>query len=403
METTSTSLSRGMGSSSAPRRPVDPFTGLVRAYTRTVRNFAWHAGAPEADLPDVAQEVFIRLKRAADSGLDLSAPLHGWLAVTTFRVTKDWRKLATHANEKVTATGEIDTVDQGLDAEERMARIDVHREVNAALDELKPELRSVLVMHDIGEMRMPAICEELGIPEGTGYSRLRAARAAFREKLIQKRDAGHLGLLPFALWEPEDMLAATRSPPPVPPGFEEHVAARVAGAIAAGLAGPVAGVVGGAAVAGAVQAGFWVTAAQMIAGLVAAMVVGAGLHAVLSARSSGESERATPVAQLEGPRQGGSGAALVASAAVAQITPAQATDVAPGGTASAADDVRRMAPQPVTSEVNERTLLVNARGAIERGDTQVALSLLSRVKSPRLADERDYLRGLTLAAQDGGR
>ncbi len=120
---------------------------------------------------------------------------------------------------------------------------------------------------------MPEIVEDLGILLGTGYSRLRAARTAFREKLRQKLATGVPAMVPFALWDPRDLLAATRVPPPAPPGFDDAVVSRVAAALAAGLAGPAAA---------AVKVGVTLTAAQIVAGVVTSLVAGAALHAAIA-------------------------------------------------------------------------------------------------------------------------
>ena len=59
-------------------------------------------------------------------------------------------------------------------------------------------------------------------------------------------------------------------------------------------------------------------------------------------------------------------------------------------------------PNPRAVAGRSGSLLINARGAIERGDPQAALALLARVKSARRATEREELRRLARAAQDGG-
>src|ERR1700722_11618486 len=119
MEAPAETLSTGMGSSSPRLRDAvaDSFTPLVRAHTRLVRLAAWQAGAPESDLPDVAQEVFLRLAGAIDRGLDLSKPLDGWLRRTTYTVTRDRRELARNARERVSASGAVDAEDRAPDPE----------------------------------------------------------------------------------------------------------------------------------------------------------------------------------------------------------------------------------------------------------------------------------------------
>lgn len=51
--------------------------------------------------------------------------------------------------------------------------------VARALDTLDLPHRSVFVMHEFDHVTVPTIAEALGIPLGTAYTRLRAARTDF--------------------------------------------------------------------------------------------------------------------------------------------------------------------------------------------------------------------------------
>jgi RNA polymerase sigma-70 factor (ECF subfamily) len=295
METSVETLSTGMGPPSPPRRTVaDSFTPLVRAHTRLVRLAAWQAGTIESDLSDVVQDVFLKLAVAIDGGLDVSAPLDAWLRRTTYTVTRDRRKLARNAREKVSITGDVDPEGRAPNPEEKMQMVDVHRLVNAVLDELPHDQRIVLVMSDMGEMPMSEIAEDLGIPVGTGYSRLRAARKAFEERFTEKQASGQMAMLPFALWSVSDAVSAARSAPAAPPGFEDDVVARVAAKLAAGLVGTAAAAAGGGAAAarvvtaGAAKAGVVLTGVQIAAGITVAMIAGAVLHAAYMASSGAQ-------------------------------------------------------------------------------------------------------------------
>jgi RNA polymerase sigma-70 factor (ECF subfamily) len=411
MEVPPESLSIGVGSPSPRRHPVaDRFTPLVRAHTRLVRLAAWQAGVPESDLPDIAQEVFIRLAGAIDDGLDTSAPLDNWLRRTTYRATRDFRKLARNAREKLSLTGDVDQDDRAPNPEEQMQRVDVHRLVNGVLDSLPHEQRIVLVMSEMGEMPMSEIAADLGIHVGTGYSRLRAARKAFEEKLTERQASGQMAVLPFALWNAGDVLSAARVPPAAPPGFEDEVVARVAAKLAAGIASTVAAAGSGAAAAkigaaGAAKVGVVLTGAQIATVICAAMIVGAVLHAVYVAGTEVRTAPRPAVSAVAG--REGVGATVLAPAtatatAVAVTSATSASEAKPTGTASPGDDAKRVGSGAPAGDVNERTLLANARGALDRGDVQTALALLARVKSPRFAIEREDLRRLARAMQDGG-
>ena len=108
-----------MSPSSPPLRE-DPFKLLFRAYFA----FVWHrvrcAGVPERDVPDVVQEVFAALHRAMGRReVDTSAPLWGWLQVTTMRKARDWLELG-HHREVVSEAGSFERADPGPGPEERM-------------------------------------------------------------------------------------------------------------------------------------------------------------------------------------------------------------------------------------------------------------------------------------------
>ena len=87
----------GMASPPPPSLPPvqrELFAVLFRVHSPDVRRMAQRAGIHAADGDDVIQEVFLALHRAIGRGLDVSAPLEGWLRRTTFRRANDLRKLA---------------------------------------------------------------------------------------------------------------------------------------------------------------------------------------------------------------------------------------------------------------------------------------------------------------------
>ena len=60
-----------------------------------------------------------------------------------------------------------------------MESAEAKRLVDRALDVLDDDKRAVFVLHDLDDTSVPEIARVLGIPEGTAYTRLRAARAEF--------------------------------------------------------------------------------------------------------------------------------------------------------------------------------------------------------------------------------
>ena len=72
---------------------------------------------------------------------------------------------------------------EGGRARVTLARPDKHNAMTPRLlEELTPDQRIVFELFELEEMTCPAIAESLGIPLGTVYTRLRAARAALTAK-----------------------------------------------------------------------------------------------------------------------------------------------------------------------------------------------------------------------------
>jgi RNA polymerase sigma-70 factor (ECF subfamily) len=380
--------------------PPPPFAPLYRAHFRLVRHLVALVGVRDADVADVVQEVFARLDRALRGGLDASRPLLGWLKRTAVRCACDHRALARSREQP--ATEAMDPADGGPNPEEHMEIIEARSHVRAVLDALPDELRLVLVMSDVEEMPMTEIAEVLEIPVGTGYTRLRAARGRFEQTWAQRRAGGLAGVAPFLLWDAQSLLKTQQAVPPAPDGFEEEVWRRLTETMGRGLAG-------GAAAAGAVKAGMVLSAKQLAAGALVAALVGAGIHAVV-----GAAREVPPVAAVGVPADRDGVAAGVPGAAVSSTASAEAAPTAPEGTAAptataptaAAPTAAEGTAAPTAApnhEAAERMLLDSARAAIEQGHLAEARAALSRVKSPRFAAQRDELRRLVNAYQDGGR
>ena len=62
--------------------------------------------------------------------------------------------------------------------------------VDLAMDALDLDKRAVLILHDLDGESVPDIARALGLPEGTVYSRLRAARAEFTAAVARVRRKG---------------------------------------------------------------------------------------------------------------------------------------------------------------------------------------------------------------------
>jgi RNA polymerase sigma-70 factor (ECF subfamily) len=374
--------------------PPRSFEDLYREHEKYVWRFTCRMGVPFDDIPDVTQKVFTALHEAMVSrNLDTGTSIKAWLRAVTFRAARDHLDHAHREREVLSSDGAIEAADAAPDPEERMVRIDVHRFVGRVLGELPHELHLVLVMSEIEEMTGKDIAAELGLPEGTVSSRIRAGRRAFEAAFNQQRATGNAAVMPFALWSADDLLHAARATPDVPEQMMDEVWRRLVQAIP-GLSGAGAATAAGTAAATA-KAGAVITAKQA-AGFMLSALLGAGI-AVLA---TGEAPKET------GAKLGltSTAVAVMSPPASASAAPPPVAVVAPTPTSTAAASASAAGSvSPEVIEANDRMLLDKARGALDRGDYAAARASLLRVRSPRFAPEREmHLRDVA-AHMDGGR
>jgi len=132
-------------------------------------------GVRDADLQDVAQELFVTVHQRHGE-YDPSRPLRTWLFSFSLRFAANYRRLARvrgHVSDDVL---ERRGTSKNPNAEARDL-------VLRGLEALDFDRRTVIVMCDLEGFAAPEVAEQLGIPVNTVYSRLRLAREDFRRAI----------------------------------------------------------------------------------------------------------------------------------------------------------------------------------------------------------------------------
>lgn len=161
------------------------FDSLVRPELSYLWNSLRRLGVPERDREDVLQEILVRVHRAIPE-YDASRPARPWLFAFAFRLASDYRKRARVRDhlEWTDHAATTPTPEEDLDVARRRALLE------RAIQELDLDKRAVLILHDIDGIAVTDAARTLGIPEGTAYTRLRAARtelaATLRRSLIAR-------------------------------------------------------------------------------------------------------------------------------------------------------------------------------------------------------------------------
>jgi RNA polymerase sigma-70 factor, ECF subfamily len=150
--------------------------------------FVWRSlrrlGVNESDLPDAVQDTFLVVHRRLPEFQGRSK-MTTWLFGICFRVASDGRKRA-HVRRRAGETL-VDTLDERADVAAEAERRQALARLELLLDELPLEQRAVFTLFELEGMTGDDIAETLEIPLGTVYSRLRLARAAFRQAAARLR------------------------------------------------------------------------------------------------------------------------------------------------------------------------------------------------------------------------
>jgi RNA polymerase sigma-70 factor (ECF subfamily) len=159
----------------------------------THADFVWAClqrfGLAESDAADAAQEVFLVVHRQLGSFRG-EAKVTTWLYGICLRVASSFRRRLRRRAERVLEDS-LPDLDQA-DPEEALTLRERERVLAAVLDELTLERRALIVMYEIDELSCDEIASIVGVPVGTVYSRLHAARHDFERavKRFRARRAG---------------------------------------------------------------------------------------------------------------------------------------------------------------------------------------------------------------------
>lgn len=177
----------------APAPVAPPAIDTVDVYDQYA-DFVWatlgRLGVRDALLEDLSQEVFAVVHQRLHS-YSGAGTLNAWLFGICVRIVIAHRRRA-HTRREHTVDEMPEATQPGPasvappSSPEELAAANEGRAVLASLlDELDPERRVVFVMFEIESLSCDEIAATLGVPLGTVYSRLHAARKQFDQALTR--------------------------------------------------------------------------------------------------------------------------------------------------------------------------------------------------------------------------
>jgi RNA polymerase sigma-70 factor (ECF subfamily) len=148
---------------------------VFEEHARYVFRVLRYLGVREADVQDVCQEVFITVHRKIGE-FEGRSSVRTWLYRICRNAASDHRRRA-HVRREVATDWTDPTKPQGASGiTDAVGQLEARSTLARVLDQLDESKREIFVLYEIEGLTMQEICDVVGCPLQTGYSRLRAAR-----------------------------------------------------------------------------------------------------------------------------------------------------------------------------------------------------------------------------------
>lgn len=160
------------------------FEELVRRTHRETYTLAFRLLGDEEDARDVTQETYLRAYRGLRRFRG-EAQFSTWLyRITANCASTQLGRRQRHRHVELSDDHPVIDLSPDHDPQGRADNAALRAELAAALGELPPKLRSVVVLRDVYDLPHESIAAELGISESAAKVRLHRARRKLRERLF---------------------------------------------------------------------------------------------------------------------------------------------------------------------------------------------------------------------------
>jgi RNA polymerase sigma-70 factor (ECF subfamily) len=161
---------------------------LARTQHRRIYGICFRFTGSQSDAEDLTQETFLKMYRNLASFDSTKGGFTTWLTTLTRNLLVDnyRRTRLERASDSLDETydGEDDgpskaerLVDSGKSQEQHVSGMQLRAQIQAALQQVSPELREAVILRDLEDMDYKDIAEILHIPQGTVKSRISRGRS----------------------------------------------------------------------------------------------------------------------------------------------------------------------------------------------------------------------------------
>lgn len=167
---------------------VPPFEQLFTEHIDRVFRTLRYSGVSQADVPDVAQEVFLTIHRLLPT-FEPRAKITTWIYAISVNAARQHLRRA-HVRKEVVG-GDSPEIIVEASQDEHLSRVRATTQLFRVLDGLDEDKRAVFVLYEIENSSMADIAESLSVPVQTAYSRLHAARKYVETEFAKWREEGN--------------------------------------------------------------------------------------------------------------------------------------------------------------------------------------------------------------------
>lgn len=164
------------------------FEELVRQTYVSTYTLAFRLTGNEEDARDVVQETYLRAWKAIRRFRG-DAQFSTWLYRITANTSSTMTKTRSRTRADSLDEGTAEVVEERLFAnpEASSEAAALHQRLSAAVAELPPKLRTIIVLKDVYDLPHEVIADELGISVAAAKVRLHRARKRLRDVLFDER------------------------------------------------------------------------------------------------------------------------------------------------------------------------------------------------------------------------
>lgn len=203
MQTARAAVAGGAGGAGAARDradgealPAQAPVELEQVYAEWA-DYVWRMlqrlGVKPPDLEDLCHDVFLVAHRRFGE-FDGRVAVNAWLFGICLRIAANYRRRARVRQQHVGALSEDEAAQvrgpASAEPDQQLARRRAQERVQAVLEGMDLTKRAVFLMYEIEGLGCQQIAEQLGVPVGTVYSRLHAARTLFEKEAARLAGSG---------------------------------------------------------------------------------------------------------------------------------------------------------------------------------------------------------------------